>query len=220
MARQKKTPEKETVLSGTAVTNGAEFHLELPYYATVTLKGTSPLLFHRWDCNDVDAKAAAPKGSKIKTTDNVEAYVWRNEEGEICLPLEYVRMSMVKAAKYFKDPASPKKSAHDLAKSSIIRIGELASLGTKDWDGIDRRRVVVNKGGVNRSRPMMQAGWECEMTFMVQAPELIPAQREHGSNLPAFRTLLDRAGMFEGVGDFRPTYGRFEVNSFKVSETS
>ena len=220
MAKSKKETAEKTILSGSAVTNGAELHLEMPYYATVKLKGTSPMLFHRWDCNDVDEKANAPKGSKAKKTDNLEAYVWRNEDGDLCLPLEYVRMAMVKASKYFQDPASSRKSAHDLVKASIIPMGELASLGTKDWDKIDRRRVVVNRAGVNRERPCMNAGWECEMTFMVQAPDLIPPQREAGTKLPDFRSILDRAGMFEGVGDFRPTFGRFQVNHFEVAKAS
>ena len=221
MPRKTKSETKKTILSGTAVTNGAELHLELPYYATVKIKGTAPMLFHRWDCNDVDEKANAPKGSKTKKTDNLEAYVWRDEDtGELCLPLEYVRMSMVKASKYFQDPASSRKSAHDLVKASIIPMGELASLGTKDWDKVDRRRVVVNRSGVNRERPCMNAGWECEMTFMVNAPDLIPPHRDQGTKLPDFKSILDRAGLFEGVGDFRPTFGRFTVTGFEIQTTS
>ena len=72
-------------------TNGAKASIEagLPYVATVTLQGASDLLFHRRNTEAVDEKAKAAKGSKAKKTDDVESYVWRNDDGELCVPGEY-----------------------------------------------------------------------------------------------------------------------------------
>ena len=44
-------------------------------------------------------KAKAAKGSAAKKSDNVESYVWRDGEGNICLPGEYLRGAIVAAAK-------------------------------------------------------------------------------------------------------------------------
>lgn len=73
---------------GPEVTNGAHECLEVsvPYRAEVTIRGDADLLFHRWNCEAVEAKAKAAKGSAAKKTDDVESYVYRNREGELCIP--------------------------------------------------------------------------------------------------------------------------------------
>jgi hypothetical protein len=57
------------------VTNGAERIIEagVPYSVTVKIEGAADFLFHRWNAEAVDAKAAAAKGSKAKKTDDVES---------------------------------------------------------------------------------------------------------------------------------------------------
>lgn len=196
-------------LSEIELGNGAKEQISLsePWIARIEVTGTSDLLFHRWNNEAVAEKAAARKGSAAKKTDNVESYVYRNAEGELCLPGEYVRGAIVAAAKFRQDPRSPRKSAMDLFKAGVIALTPLASLLVKEWDYEDRRRVVVQRNAITRVRPAMRAGWVAEMDFMVNLPEYIDA---------AFlREVLGMAGKLIGVGDFRPTYGRFDVTSFK-----
>src|SRR4051812_48878567 len=94
--------------------SAALIEFQQPYMVDVRIEGTSAMLFHRWSCEDVAEQAAAPKGSRAKKSDNVESYVYRNDEGIICLPGEYVRQAMCNAAKRHQDPSSPRKSARDL----------------------------------------------------------------------------------------------------------
>jgi hypothetical protein len=35
------------------------------------------------------SKSAAAKGSRAKKTDNIETFVYRNDDGELCIPGEY-----------------------------------------------------------------------------------------------------------------------------------
>lgn len=60
---------------GEAPNNDAELHVlaSAPYVARFTIEGVAPILFHRWSCEDVEAKANAAKNSKAKKTDNVES---------------------------------------------------------------------------------------------------------------------------------------------------
>lgn len=201
---------KKTPVDVSDPTNGAEFVVAMsePYIVNVTIEGTAALLFHRWNVEAVEEKANAAKGSKAKKTDDVESYVYRNEEQEICLPAEYVRMSIVMAAKYKQDPRSPRKQAKDLYNAAIVPLDELASLGTTTWDYLDRRRVTVQRAGITRTRPAFQAGWRANLRFQVILPEYVPPME--------FLDTLNKAGKFEGVGDFRPTYGRFAVVKFEV----
>jgi hypothetical protein len=192
-------------------TNGGEIGvtMQAPYTATVTIRGTADLLFHRWNPEAVDSKARASKNSEEKRSDNIESYVWRNEEGEICVPGEYLRGAIILASKYKQDPRSPRKSAMDLFKAGVVAMTPLASLGTKRWDYEDRRRVVVQRSGINRVRPAMRSGWECEHELLVLTPEYI------GRDL--LLEVIGTAGRLGGVGDFRPTYGRFNVTAFSIN---
>jgi hypothetical protein len=91
-----------TEIGGEVPTNGAEQSLELskPYVVTVTLTGTADFLFHRYNPESVKAKGEAAKGSKAKKSDDIETYVYRNDAGELCIPGEYVRQSILHAAKF------------------------------------------------------------------------------------------------------------------------
>jgi hypothetical protein len=182
--------------------------MDEPYTATVTIVGVTDLFFHRWNCETVAEKATAAKGSKAKKTDDLESYVWRNDDGMICLPSEYLRQAVIHAAKFKQDPRSPRKSAMDLVKAAVVSLTPLASLGHKAWQYEDRRRVVIQRNAVSRVRPAFREGWKAEFELLVNLPQYVS---------PALlQDLLTDAGRFVGVGDFRPTYGRFRVTKFDV----
>jgi len=176
------------------------------YSVHVVIEGVADLLFHRWNCEAVDAKAKAAKNSAAKKTDDIESYVYRNDAGELCLPGEYLRQAIIAAAKFKQDPRSPRKSAQDIAKAGVVSLTPLASLGTARWDYEDRRRVVIQRSGVNRVRPAMRAGWRAAFDMMVVLPEYL--------DRIWLKDTLDTAGRLIGVGDFRPTFGRFTVIEF------
>lgn len=191
------------------VTNGAlkTLSFELPYIVSVRLVGVADILFHRWNVEAVAGKAAAKKGSAAKKTDDLESYVYRNTAGELCIPGEYVRQAVINAAKYRPDPRSPRKSAMDLYKAGVLSLTELASTGVTDWNFEDKRRVQVQRSGITRTRPALKAGWSITLEFVVNLPEYISPADLH--------EVLVNAGRLIGVGDFRPTYGRFSVVNFE-----
>lgn len=179
-----------------------------PYRVKIEITGSCPILFHKWNCEDVEAKAKATKGSETKKTDNIEAYLWRDLDGDICIPGEYLRQSIIEASKYRQDPRNSRKSARDLFKAGLISLTELASLGISEPDYIDKRRVVIMRSAVTRSRPAVLEGYKAEFIFMVQLPEYITPKLLYD--------VTSDAGRLCGVGDFRPSYGRFQVTHFEV----
>lgn len=196
-------------------TNGAQEQIksEYPYVIHATIEGSTDLLFHGWNCEAVEEKGKAKKGSEAKKSDNLESYVRRNEEGIICLPSEYVRMSIIAAAKFRQDPRSPRKCAMDLYKAAIVCLEPLCPFYNaakelpKIWDYEDRRRVQVQRNGITRVRPAFRAGWSVAVDLMCILPEYIGSGEIHD--------VLAMAGRVVGVGDFRPTYGRFRVAKFE-----
>ena len=199
------------------ITNGASAFIAMqePWAVRATIRGVSPILWHRWNTESIEEKAAAGRGSAIRKTDDVESYVYRDENGFICVPGEYVRQSILGAAKRISDPTNIRKRALDLFKASIICTTELAPLlvdgkPCKEWELLDRRRVRVQQAGITRSRPSFYKGWTAEFTFLNLSPDLI-----------SFDLLHDRlisAGRLDGIADFRPTYGRFSVTSFALED--
>ncbi len=189
------------------VTNGGHLTISLsePYMVRARLVGVADILFHRWNCEAVDAKSKAAKGSKAKKSDDVESYVYRDDAGVLCIPGEYVRQAIIHAAKFRQDPRSPRKSAMDLFKAAVSVLTPLASLGVTEWDYEHQCRVQVQRNGITRTRPAMKAGWSIETDFLVSLPEYVPPDALHDT--------LVNAGRLIGLADFRPTYGRFALTS-------
>lgn len=179
-----------------------------PYRVEVTIEGDADIIFHRWNVEAIDEKAKAAKGSKAKKTDDIESFVYRDEEGHICIPGDYLRGAIVNAAKFKQDPRSPRKSAMDLFKAAVISLTPLASLGAKKWDYEDRRRMVVQRNAINRVRPAIRVGWQATFILQVNLPEYVSQE--------LLREVIGAAGRLVGLADSRPTYGRFSVVKYEV----
>lgn len=192
-----------TALSNVSNDAKSDVEIQTPYIVECRIEGTSALLFHRWSVDAVAEKANARKGSAAKKTDNVESYLYRTGDGVIAIPAEYFRQSVIHAAKFKQDSRSPRKSAMELFKAGIATLDELCSFGVTEPDYLDRRRVVVQRNGITRVRPAMAIGWKCKVTFQVLLPEYI--------NPNLLNETLQYAGRIVGVGDFRPSFGRFQV---------
>jgi hypothetical protein len=203
---------KAQVLSIVEPTNGGKEAIDFsqPYVISVSIVGASDFLFHRWNVEAIDEQAKSAKNSAARKTDNTESYVYRNELGELCIPGEYLRGAIIGAAKFKQDPRSPRKSAMDLFKAGVVSVTNLASLGIVNWDYLDKRRVMIQRNGINRVRPAMRAGWSADFELMVTLPEYIDAN--------SLREVIESAGRLIGVGDFRPTFGRFGITNYKVME--
>ena len=125
-------------------------------------------------------------------------------------------MSIVNAAKYRQDPRSPRKSAMDLYKAALVSLKPLCPITNvagelpKVWDFEHRCRVQVQRNGITRCRPAFREGWKVEVPLMVNLPEYVSPRDLH--------EVISAAGRLIGVGDFRPTYGRFQVVAFEVQK--
>lgn len=194
------------------VSNGAQTIIKSfePYVARITVQGTAPILFHNYNAESVAEKGRAAKGSSAKKTDDLESYVYRVSDGDhrLGIPGANFCAALAVAAKSMQDPRSPRKSMLDLVKAAVIPLDEVAPFepDIEEWDYVDTRRCVVQRNAIPRQRPALHKGWRVTFAVAVQAAEYIPEDILHG--------LSVRAGMFQALGDFRPTYGRFSVVNF------
>jgi hypothetical protein len=203
------TKEKKVVALSHLDNDGAiRMEMGRPYRAIVVIKGVAPLIFHRWSPGDQSVKGTTRKGGISSKTDNVESYVFRNDAGQLCLPGEYFRQAIIGASKFRKDPRSPRASAVTLFKAGLVCANELSSLGVEAWDYLDTRRAIIQRSAISRVRPALHAGWEATFELDVILAEYIEPS--------LLQDAVSDAGRFIGVGDFRPTHGRFQTIRFDI----
>lgn len=206
---RKTTTELENVSNASNGGNEA-IGMSEPYVMQVEIEGVSDLLFHRWNNEEVEAKSKAAKNSKAKKSDNIESYVYRTDKGNLGMPGEYLRQSLIGAARFRQDPRSPRKSASDLFKAAVQSLTTLADLGLREWNYLDKRRVVIQRNAVTRIRPALLAGWTAKFDLMVALPEYVDPH--------TLVDVLSSAGKLVGLADFRPTYGRYCVKNWQLQK--
>lgn len=195
------------------INNVVDFSLDHLFAVKMRIQGRQDILFHRWNDEEVQAKAAARKGSEEKKRDNLEAYVYRNDEGFICIPSRYLVRAVVEAGRNYQDPRSKRRMAKDLVQAAVMADEILSPIlikgePVKQWEYDDRQRVCIMRSAITRTRPAFKKGWQADFTLISLVPDLVT---------PEFlRKLVDCAGLLGGLGDFRPTYGRFRVVHWEV----
>jgi hypothetical protein len=168
----------------------------------ITIKGTAPLLQHRYPSEKEETKIMKVRGAR-DYSDEAERSLYRDEKGQIYEPAEHILGAMIKAAVDFKITGRGKKTYKDLVKSAIVIEPDAIPHKKTTWV-IDRRGVVVQRARIMRERPKFE---DWELSFILETLDEQLA-------LSAVKEILDQAGKV-GIGDFRPRFGRFMVTEFK-----
>ncbi len=183
----------------------------------VTIRGNAPLLMHSGrlaDPLDPAAKAMKEVSSKRKKTEadheKMKHLEWLGGlytmGDNIVIPTECIEACI-------RDGAKKSKRGKD--SLSAVWCDEAASLkweGPTDLDDmfadenfVDRRRVKVGQAAVMRTRPRFNT-WTATFTLCFN-PD--------AANKADVVRWLEDAGKMVGLGDFRPKFGRFDVESAK-----
>ncbi len=174
------------------------------YIGIFEIEGTKDLIMHRWSLGE---KPSAPYDPE-----DLECMLYRHKSGsgELALPGEYFRQSLIGASKFKQDPRHPRRSAMDLLKAGICCLEDrfLCGLGVTTFDYVYKASIRVQNQRIERFRPAMRVGWKCEFPVMVGLGEFITPE--------LLREVGEAAGRLSGVGDFRPTFGQFKITNFSV----
>ena len=191
------------------------------YNVSVSVKGTAPLLQHRFPMPNY--KSMGKGGKKVTGavdyTEEWREYFYSNGDGEIYQPAVHFESTMIKAAVNFKITGKRGKTYKDLFKSAVFVSPEMIPHDIKipdelDEDGdkplyLDLRPVVVNRARVVRIRPAFSPGWKLEFEIECLDDQI---------NESLLQDVLDYAGKTVGIGDYRPRFGRFDVIKFEVHD--
>ena len=185
----------------------------------VTLTGTRPLLQHNGQLADplnphTQALAALTK-KRMKTIEDHEAISRTEFEGGLYFDPQvgpYVpggQLSKVihQGGKAFKLGPKVLSSVFvvDLV-NPLIYDGPRDVQGLWDADFWLRAVAATQTNRIVRTRPIFQ-NWSVDFAVDIDTTEL---------DLTQFESIMDRAGGYVGIGDWRPTYGRF-TTTLKVA---
>lgn len=168
----------------------------------VTIKGTRGLLMHS------TAAMLLPKSKKVKSsehdpTEEAAGCLYLNDAKKICVPSMAVLSSMRKAATQLKKAGSGKKTLKDFVFSGLHIEPEMIELPDQNYE-VDIRPVVIMRSRIMRARPLFKT-WQ--LTFQI---EILDEQTWDAGTV---RQVLEEAGKYQGLLDFRPLFGTFEVVS-------
>jgi hypothetical protein len=168
----------------------------------VVIKGIRPLLMHKYT---VESESDSKKmKTRYDPKEDAENALYKDDEGRICTPSIHIESALSKAATSFKQPGKGRKTYRDLIKSGIQI--EPLNIPHKypEWK-IDIQRAVIGRSAVPRARPRFDK-WELEFIINLVDPTIVPA---------TLQEILNDAGRYIGIGDYRPRYGLFEVTKFE-----
>lgn len=167
----------------------------------IKVEGVAPLLMNKF----VEAKPTESKrGKKVYVpAEEAEKKTYRTEGGKLYLPNTHFKASMVKASADFK--MSGHKSYKDYIKSGIFIEEQEIILDQQEYE-IFACPVVIQRARVMSWRPQFKK-WSCQFTVEI-ADDMI--------NPTTLKEILEMAGKYKGVGDFRPEFGRFKITEFKT----
>lgn len=187
-----------------------------------TWTGIRPLILHNGMLCDRkytytrQIKALTDKGVKMTDTDhetrdelewNGSLYV--NPAGQIAMPSDNIEACITAGAKKTKKGKDVNAGVFVSADDAFALIKFDRPKGVKvpkdlfkypDYQM--RKGVVLNRNRVIRVRPMLPTGWS--ITFTLEYDTSIINGR-------ALITAMTTAGMYIGLGDWRPKFGRFTV---------
>jgi len=172
----------------------------------VTIVGTAPLLGNRFpDEEHPEKPPTGTKGTMYNDDDEAKKRLYLNGN-IICQPANHIEASMIKSAAQFKFGGHGKATYKDAFKGGIFINPILIPHKFPKYEK-DRQPVVIGgRSRIMRVRPRFDK-WELSFEIEVIDDRISPE---------VVKEVLNFAGLYKGLGDMRPRFGRFKVVKFEV----
>lgn len=171
----------------------------------VTIKGIKPLLMHS-NKSMLVPKSKTVKSSAYDPESDAKECLYLNDEGKICVPSMAILSAMRKAAVNEKKAGAGKKTLKDYVYSGLQIDTDMIVLTPQEYT-VDVQMVTVMRARIPRARPLFK-NWSLNFNLII-----VDEQTWDVGNV---RHILEQAGKYNGLLDFRPLFGTFEVVSMKV----
>lgn len=169
----------------------------------VTVRGFRPLLQNRYPLSP--DKKMSRRGATYDPQSEAKTALHTNDDGVICEPSSHMEGCIVDAARDFKVPGKGRRTYLSYVRAGVVIIPEMIPIRPQNYI-VDLRSVVIQHARVPKARPRFNE-WELDFTAQVTDPEII-----EGATL---KSIIESAGRFTGIGDYRPKFGLFTVTRFE-----
>ena len=173
----------------------------------VKIEGTTPIIFNRFRDTQIEGKSKKRTGAMANV--DIEDKLYKCED-KICIPAVYLKNCLSEASKQFKIVGKGKSTYSKLVASTIDIEPFMIKLETKKYE-VFRISAVnpMTKGRMMTERPKFNK-WSAEFEIIINDPA-VPIE--------VINEILEHAGKYVGVGDWRPEkkgmFGKFMIVSFK-----
>ena len=164
----------------------------------VTVKGTRPLLQN--DSFGEDG-GSSKKGQIYDPEEESGKRLIKDEKGKICQKATHFEGCLIKSAAEFKFKGH--KTYKELFKAGVFVEPLLIKHKIPKYE-IDTQQVKIGTARIIRHRPRLD-NWELDFTLKILDDRIDALIAEE---------VLENAGKYVGVGDYRPKFGLFEVTKF------
>lgn len=174
----------------------------------VRIKGTRPLLQH----NPSGLIKTRQRGTGIPAPEaESEAGLYRTAQGDIYHPAQHILSALRKVAADYKVPGKARKTYQSYIFAGVrIEPSQIPLLGGENGERpsyeVDLQPAVVNRGRIMRSRPRFDT-WALQFRLEILDPIISPEIAQK---------LLEDAGKYAGLGDYRPLYGLFQLEDWQA----
>jgi hypothetical protein len=168
--------------------------------------GTKPLLMHA--PTGLGDKPRLRRGEHLDPRVEAEASLYRDAQGNIVVPSVNIKACIREAGRNYRISGRRTTFATVIRAGLDIRPFPNVPLIHKGWV-VDVRPVVVQCSRILRARPRFDE-WALEFEIVNSDPTIIHAD--------TLRRILEDAGRYYGLGDFRPEFGTFRVERFQLKK--
>jgi hypothetical protein len=178
----------------------------------VAIRGIAPILFNRWTEAASEALDKGTTGGKFTAEQRQEealSKVYRNGQG-LVMPAGNIKSCILQGASLAKLKEG-RGSAVPYLRATLFIEPRDVPFGVPSPDGIHEamgRRPPKKGGACLIRRPMLNEGWRLEFEIV------LTDDRRDSSQIGR---ALAEAGLLAGLGDWRPDFGRFIVETFEAA---
>jgi len=173
------------------------------YY--VRIKGTRPLLMHA--PNGLGNNPQRRRGEHPTPEEEAEAALYKDPQGNIVIPSVNIKAMLREAGRNYK--ISGRKLTYGAAIRAGIEIEPFyVPLKHNGWK-VDLRPVVVQRSRIMRARPRFDE-WGLEFSIINKDPNVLLRD--------TMQRIVEDAGKWVGLCDYRPEFGLFRVEEFRVEK--
>lgn len=177
-----------------------------PEIVKVTITGAAPMLMNRYilQCEQPTRSRSEKKQNERDSGRWTEKVYWSDTMKCVAIPSVMIEACLAAGARAFK-LGKQVQSTVFLAEDEVPVIShgkKIDKLEVGKQIELDGRGAVVMKRRVDRFRPMLR---DWQLSFTVQLLDPTAFSRAD------LNKVVEHAGRFCGLGDFRPRFGRFSV---------